>query len=224
MFEEAVSVAASLVCATLMPESLLDLLFVGPRRTASRPGRARSHRAAARGPRLRPQLSPASFRTLQRLVLEHQALVSGCICVLVAWDDDRRNLVRALRALGVPTKVLLITPPGATEPIRTGWTPPTSTGWRSAGSPRAWRACEHAVWAVGAAVLSGAGRRGFSAGSPIAAMLELARRAPWRWDFTRKESTGSPISRRSCSWALSSTSRSPAEPTGRSSASSSGCR
>ena len=41
----------------------------------------------------------------------------------VAWDDDRRSLVRALRALGVPTEVLLITPPAATEPDPDGMDP-----------------------------------------------------------------------------------------------------
>jgi uncharacterized protein (DUF58 family) len=124
VFEEAVSVAASLVCATPTPESLLDLLFVGPEAYCFTAGRGLGHTerllevlACVRGS------LQASFRTLQRLVLEHQALVSGCICVLVAWDDDRRNLVRALRALGVPTKVLLVTPPGATAPDPDGVDP-----------------------------------------------------------------------------------------------------
>jgi hypothetical protein len=43
--------------------------------------------------------------------------------VLVAWDDDRRGLVRALRALGVPTSVLLVTLPGAPEPDPEGVDP-----------------------------------------------------------------------------------------------------
>ena len=124
VFEEAVSVAASLACTTPTQESLLDLLFVGPEAYCFTAGRGVGHTerllevlACVRACR------SASFQTFQRLVLEHQALVSGCICVLVAWDEDRRGLVRALRALGVPTKVLLVTPPGAPEPDPDGVDP-----------------------------------------------------------------------------------------------------
>lgn len=116
VFEEAVSVAASLACTTPTPESLLDLLFVGPEAYCFTAGRGLGHTERLLEVLACVRACPyASFRTLHRLVLKHQALVSGCICVLVAWDDDRRNLVRALHALGVPTKVLLITVPGANE-------------------------------------------------------------------------------------------------------------
>jgi hypothetical protein len=36
--------------------------------------------------------------------------------VLVAWDEDRRRLVGALAAWGVPTLVLLVTAADAAEP------------------------------------------------------------------------------------------------------------
>jgi hypothetical protein len=42
--------------------------------------------------------------------------VSGCICVLLAWDESRRKLIEKLRAVGVPTKVLLVVEPGS-KPI-----------------------------------------------------------------------------------------------------------
>jgi hypothetical protein len=52
------------------------------------------------------------FGVLERLVLNHVAVVSGCICVLQRWDEPRRNFVQKLKALGVPLLVLIIVPPG----------------------------------------------------------------------------------------------------------------
>jgi uncharacterized protein (DUF58 family) len=112
-FEEAVSVAASFACTVLTQESLLDLLFVGPQAYCFTAGRGLAHRdqllevlAAVQPCTHRP------FHTLENLVLEHAAIVSGCICVLLAWDERRRGLVRKLKALGVPLLVLVITEPG----------------------------------------------------------------------------------------------------------------
>jgi hypothetical protein len=48
------------------------------------------------------------FGDLTRLVLQREGVLSGAICVFVAWDDARRDLVRRLRALGVPTLALVI--------------------------------------------------------------------------------------------------------------------
>jgi uncharacterized protein (DUF58 family) len=115
-FEEAVSVAASFACTVGTQESLLDLLFVGPEAHCVTAGRGVGHvdrlleiLAAVRVCRDRP------FETLTRLVLEREAGLSGTVCVLVAWDDARRDLVARLRALAVPTLVLLVidaaTPP-----------------------------------------------------------------------------------------------------------------
>lgn len=40
--------------------------------------------------------------------MRHAAGVSGCICVLMDWDEERRALVKALREGGVPVMVLLV--------------------------------------------------------------------------------------------------------------------
>jgi hypothetical protein len=56
------------------------------------------------------------FETLEHLVLNHIGVVSGCICVLQRWDEARQNLVKKMRALGVPLLVLLVIPPGGTKP------------------------------------------------------------------------------------------------------------
>ena len=111
--EAAVSVAASLACALDSGESLLDLIFVGPRAYCFTAGRGLAHLdqmlevlAAVRACR------EQAFPTLHRLVVERSAALSGCLCVLLAWDEPRRALVRQLDGLGIPTLVLVVTRPG----------------------------------------------------------------------------------------------------------------
>ena len=45
-------------------------------------------------------------------MVQHGGTVSGCICVLLAWDEPRKKLVEKLAAIGVPTTVLLVVEPG----------------------------------------------------------------------------------------------------------------
>jgi hypothetical protein len=49
---------------------------------------------------------------LRDSVLQRHGELSGAICVLLGWDDERRAFVGALRALGVPTLTLVVTPAG----------------------------------------------------------------------------------------------------------------
>jgi hypothetical protein len=113
VFEEAVSVAASFACTIVTQESLLDLLFVGPQAYCFTAGRGLAHSdqmleilASVRACEDKP------FDSLEHLVLGHAGLVSGCICILLAWDEPRRRLVRKLKSLGVPVLVLVVVPPG----------------------------------------------------------------------------------------------------------------
>jgi uncharacterized protein (DUF58 family) len=116
-FEEAVSIAASFACTIQTQESLLDLLFVGAQAYCFTAGRGLAYteqmlEILAAVQTCRTQ----SFETLQTLVLNHASLVSGCIVILLAWDESRRELVKKLRLLGVPLLVLVITEPGADLP------------------------------------------------------------------------------------------------------------
>jgi uncharacterized protein (DUF58 family) len=114
-FEDAVSVAASFACAVETHESLLDLLFVGADAYCFTAGHGVGHVG-----RLLEVLAGVDvcrerrFADLHRLLLERQAMVSGAICVLLAWDDERRAFVDALGALGIPALVAVVTEPGAT--------------------------------------------------------------------------------------------------------------
>ncbi|MCX6923813.1 MAG: DUF58 domain-containing protein, partial [Verrucomicrobia bacterium] len=121
VFEEAVSVAASFACTLPTQESLLDLLFVGPQSYCFTAGRGVAHveqmleiLASVR------VCSNQTLRVLEHLVLSHVEVVSGCICVLLAWDEARRNLVQKLKALGVPLLVLVIVPPGERQTLEAG--------------------------------------------------------------------------------------------------------
>jgi uncharacterized protein (DUF58 family) len=113
ILEEAVSVAASFACTVLTQESLLDLLFVGNQSYCFTVGRGLAHAdqmleilASVKN------CADKKFEVLERLVLNHVAVVSGCICVLQRWDEPRRKFVEKLKALGVPLLVLIIVPPG----------------------------------------------------------------------------------------------------------------
>jgi uncharacterized protein (DUF58 family) len=113
ILEEAVSVAASFACTVLTQESLLDLLFVGAESYCFTAGRGLGHAdrmleilAGVRACRNQP------FPALEHLVLRHVTAVSGCVCVLLAWDEPRREFVKKLQILGVPALVLVVAAPG----------------------------------------------------------------------------------------------------------------
>jgi uncharacterized protein (DUF58 family) len=121
VFEEAVSVAASFACALPTQESLLDLLFVGPQSYCFTAGRGVAHvEQMLEGLASVRACTDQPFRALEHLVLSHVKAVSGCICVLVAWDEERRNFVEKLRGLGLPLRALVIVPPGGSPALDPG--------------------------------------------------------------------------------------------------------
>ena len=120
-FEEAVSVAASFACSVQTQESLLDLMFVGPQAYCFTAGRGLAHteqmlEILAAVNVCRDQ----QFNSLVRLVVQHLESVSGCICVLIAWDAQRQQFVKHLRMLGVPVMVLVVTAAGGADKLERG--------------------------------------------------------------------------------------------------------
>jgi uncharacterized protein (DUF58 family) len=120
-FEEAVSVAASFACAVRTQESLLDLLFVGAQAYCFTTGRGLAHvdqmleiLASVRA------CTDKSFAALETLALNHISAVSGCICVLLAWDETRRKFVEKLRAVNIPTRVVVILADEPRKPLDPG--------------------------------------------------------------------------------------------------------
>jgi hypothetical protein len=64
--------------------------------------------------------SDKPFSTLHALVMERASLLSGCVCVLLSWDEERRKLIHLLKALGLPVLVLVITGEEASQPLDPG--------------------------------------------------------------------------------------------------------
>jgi uncharacterized protein (DUF58 family) len=107
--EEAISVAASFACTVTTQESLLDLMFIGPQAICFTTGRGVAH--AEQALEVLSAVQPCRekpFRALHDLVLHHAAAVSGCICILIDWDEARRELVRRVTMTGVPVLTLLV--------------------------------------------------------------------------------------------------------------------
>jgi len=121
LFEEAVSVAASFAASILTQESLLDLLFVGEQSFCFTAGRGLAH-----SDRMLEILAAVkachdhTFSVLEHLVLNHVSVVSGCICVLLAWDQPRRSFVQKLKELSVPLLVLVMVGRGETKSMHAG--------------------------------------------------------------------------------------------------------
>jgi len=121
LFEEAVSVAASFACTVGTQESLLDLLFIGAEAYCFTAGRGLAHKDQMLEVLAGVRTSgDQSFNRLERLVVEHATIVSGCICVFLNWDIRRQELVRKLKELGVPALVMVITESGLTGPLEPG--------------------------------------------------------------------------------------------------------
>jgi len=119
-FEEAISVAASFACTVLTQESLLDLLFVERQAYCFTAGRGLAH--ADQMLEILASVRPCkgTFATLENLVVRHSGVVSGCVFVLLAWDEPRQRLVGKLKALGLPVLVLVIQSPWKSQSLDPG--------------------------------------------------------------------------------------------------------
>ncbi|HSS63012.1 MAG TPA: DUF58 domain-containing protein [Gammaproteobacteria bacterium] len=108
-FEEAVSVAASFAYAVPTGAGTLELMFVGAE--VYQVESSQGHGAADRLLEALAcvQATPDHpFGRLQKAVLARASELSACVCVLLAWDDARQELVARLRNLGVPLLVLVL--------------------------------------------------------------------------------------------------------------------
>jgi uncharacterized protein (DUF58 family) len=108
-FEEAVAVAASFAWTIDTQECLLDLMFVGAEIHSYTAGRG--HLLPGR---LLEVLAGVSMKTdgdvsqLLELVRARRGQLSGCVCILLAWDERRKALIDALRAGGTVVLPLVV--------------------------------------------------------------------------------------------------------------------
>ena len=118
IFEEAVSVAASFACSVRTQESLLDLMFVGPEAYCFTSGRGLAHTDSIL--EILASVNPCRdkpFSVLTASVLERSPILSGCICIFLDWDEERKDFIGHLKALGVPVLVLIITDPDGSSTL-----------------------------------------------------------------------------------------------------------
>ncbi len=120
-FEEAVSLAASFACTVQTRESLLDLIFVGTEAFRFTAGRSLGHtdRILEVLAGVRPCLDK-SFESIFSAILPEAAAWSGCICIFLAWDEQRQTLVRRLRRIHMPVLVLVASDADGPETLEPG--------------------------------------------------------------------------------------------------------
>lgn len=112
VFEEAISIAASFACTVQTQESLLDLLFVGTEAFCETIGRGQGqieHFLEVLAC-VRPCYDKA-FSVLHRHVVSRRSVISGCVCVLLAWDKHRSDFIHNLHVLGLRPIVIVVTDP-----------------------------------------------------------------------------------------------------------------
>ena len=119
-FEDAVSIASSLAYTVNTQECLLDLMFIGVESHVYTAGRGQMSTGGLLEVLAGVQLTAAQpFRKLHDAVTAKRGQLTGSVCVLLKWDDERRAFVRALRELGVPLLVIVVTQESIAE--RESW-------------------------------------------------------------------------------------------------------
>jgi uncharacterized protein (DUF58 family) len=108
-FEEAVAIAASFAYTIDTQDCLLDLMFVGAETYTYTAGRGQLQSGTLL--EVLAGVQPCAdkpFRVLHDAALAKRGALSGCICILVRWDEARRAFIDALHASGVATRVLVV--------------------------------------------------------------------------------------------------------------------
>ncbi|MEO1623421.1 MAG: DUF58 domain-containing protein, partial [Cyanobacteria bacterium J06632_3] len=91
-------------------ESLLDTIFVSGEAHCFTTGRGQGQTEHLL--ELLASVVPCqdkSFLSLLPVVRSRFSLLSGCICVFLTWDSDRKALIEQLQAANIPTLGLIIT-------------------------------------------------------------------------------------------------------------------
>lgn len=108
-FEEAVSIAASFAWTIDTRECLLDLMFIGAEAYTYTAGRGLMQ--AGNLLEILAGVRPCGdkpFSTLTNAVLARRGALTGCICVLIGWNDERAGFFQRLRANGVAFRAIAV--------------------------------------------------------------------------------------------------------------------
>ncbi len=116
-FEEAVSLAASFALTVRTEESLLDLMFVGPKAYCFTSGRGLGH--VGKTLEILASVTPCHdkpFSSLTAMVAQKAHALSGAILILINWDSQRKELAEWLSVRNVPAIILLVAGPETISP------------------------------------------------------------------------------------------------------------
>lgn len=109
IFEDAVSVAASVFLTNKQKDSLLDLLFVNNKSYRFTTGRGLAGIESAMEILACVEAAKKeNFHELSQLILDQVNETSGFILILLDWDKKRQELVRELRLLKIPVLVIVV--------------------------------------------------------------------------------------------------------------------
>ncbi len=108
-FEEAIAVTASFLYTVDTHERLLDLLFVNEQAYCFTGG----HGLGGNEPFLKilaglKSQDTAAFQVLHQAVLQHAHHISGCVLVLLRWDEARQALRQSLQYRGIHVLTLIV--------------------------------------------------------------------------------------------------------------------
>ena len=118
VLEEAIAIAASFACTVHTQESLLDTIFVSGEAHCFTTGRGQGQTEHLL--ELLASVMPCQDKGFSSLLPVVRSsfggaspscfsLLSGCICVFLTWDSDRKALIEQLQAANIPTLGLIIT-------------------------------------------------------------------------------------------------------------------
>ena len=90
-------------------ECLLDLMFIGAESYCYTAGRGQLSTGNLLEILAGVQPRPGdSLQTLLDAVLGRRSALTGCICILLGWNEERARFVRTLQSLGIPLLVLAV--------------------------------------------------------------------------------------------------------------------
>ena len=110
VFEEAVSIAASFAYTIDTRECMLDLMFIGSEAYTYTAGRGQMQ--AGNLLEILAGVQPCRdkpFSVLGNAVAARRGALTGCICVLLGWDEERARFLRQLQAYGIAFRAVAVT-------------------------------------------------------------------------------------------------------------------
>ncbi len=109
LFEEALAVAISFLTQDQTEESLLDVIYAAPKPHCFTVGRSRSQREKVL--ENLATLIPSQGQTIDTLtpmVQNRLPRLSGCICILIDFEEAQYSFLQLLSQYGIPIKVLFL--------------------------------------------------------------------------------------------------------------------